>query len=321
MGDRKSLGRLSREPLYNTRAVVQMSGVPADTVRAWERRYGLPRPFRTSANQRLYSEMDVGVIVWLRDRTNEGMTISQAIQRLKLESPEVFPADRQPQPATQDGVSNSGLRRRELRNRLVDAAIAFDTRAADRAIDESLAFFSIEEFCAHVVTPALQEIGDCWSRQEISVASEHFMTRLLSRRLASIFALVSPLDGRGTVVGACPDGEDHDVGLLVLSIILSRRGWRVVYLGASVPTVDLVASVRVVRPDLVCLSATSEVAVEDAVEVSKTLDAVFDRAPPIAIGGSAVSARHRQRRDSNAEFLIGTANDVVEQIVRMIEHR
>ncbi|HLL49709.1 MAG TPA: MerR family transcriptional regulator, partial [Thermomicrobiales bacterium] len=69
--------RLATRPVYNTRAVVLRTGVPADTFRAWERRYGIPSPVRTDGNQRLYSDRDVALIAWLRDQTRTGVTISQ----------------------------------------------------------------------------------------------------------------------------------------------------------------------------------------------------------------------------------------------------
>jgi hypothetical protein len=50
------------------------------------------------------------------------------------------------------------------------------------------------------------------------VSAEHFATRLVSRRLATIFNLVSPAAWRGTIVVACAPAEEHDVGLLLLSL-------------------------------------------------------------------------------------------------------
>src|SRR3712207_3606306 len=73
----------SSEPRYNTKVVVRETGVPADTFRAWERRYGVPMPHRTPAGQRLYSDRDIAIVHWLRDRTAEGMTISQAVHLLE----------------------------------------------------------------------------------------------------------------------------------------------------------------------------------------------------------------------------------------------
>lgn len=69
----------SEVPMYNTKAVVQQTGVPAPTLRAWERRYTLLSPERATNDYRLYSERDIFMIRWLKERVDEGMAISQAI--------------------------------------------------------------------------------------------------------------------------------------------------------------------------------------------------------------------------------------------------
>src|SRR5438270_2726476 len=66
-------------PLFNTKAVVQQTGVPAPTLRAWERRYDILSPERANNDYRLYSERDIATIHWLKERVDEGMSISQAI--------------------------------------------------------------------------------------------------------------------------------------------------------------------------------------------------------------------------------------------------
>src|SRR3982751_5110976 len=73
------LAQLSTAPVFNTKAVARETGVPADTFRAWERRYGMPRPQRTQGGHRLYSERDIAIIRWLRDRTDQGVNISHAV--------------------------------------------------------------------------------------------------------------------------------------------------------------------------------------------------------------------------------------------------
>src|SRR6266496_5321990 len=79
MAQPPALAQLSTAPVFNTKAVARETGVPADTFRAWERRYGMPRPQRTAGGHRLYSERDIAIIRWLRDRTEEGMNISHAV--------------------------------------------------------------------------------------------------------------------------------------------------------------------------------------------------------------------------------------------------
>src|SRR5690242_18230910 len=88
------LAQLSTSPVFNTKAVARETGVPADTFRAWERRYGVPRPQRTAGGHRLYSERDIAIIRWLRDRTDEGVNISHAVMLLAntLETPAAMPA-------------------------------------------------------------------------------------------------------------------------------------------------------------------------------------------------------------------------------------
>lgn len=73
------LERYSDIPLFNTKAVVQQTGVAAPTLRAWERRYMLLSPERANNDYRLYSERDIAVIRWLKERVDAGMSISQAI--------------------------------------------------------------------------------------------------------------------------------------------------------------------------------------------------------------------------------------------------
>jgi DNA-binding transcriptional MerR regulator len=93
------LERYSDRPVFNTKAVVQQTGIPAPTLRAWERRYALFSPKRADNDYRLYTERDIVLLRWLRDRVENGMSISQAIalyrqlnqdQAQHLESDEVL---------------------------------------------------------------------------------------------------------------------------------------------------------------------------------------------------------------------------------------
>ena len=69
-----------QEPTFNLKVVVQETGLKPDTLRAWERRYGLPQPHRTPGGHRLYSQRDIDTLKWLVARQNEGMSISRAVK-------------------------------------------------------------------------------------------------------------------------------------------------------------------------------------------------------------------------------------------------
>jgi|GEM_PF-476163 DNA-binding transcriptional MerR regulator len=71
-------------PHYNVKAVAKLVGIAPVTLRAWERRYGLPTPLRGTQGYRLYTDHDVRTLLWLKARTAEGMSISRAAEQLLL---------------------------------------------------------------------------------------------------------------------------------------------------------------------------------------------------------------------------------------------
>lgn len=286
--------RLATQPVYNTQAVVQRTGVPADTFRAWERRYGVPNPVRTDGNQRRYSDRDVAMIAWLRDQTRSGLTISQAIALFKVrehledESTEAFaPFD----PASSRGARVEASALSRYARQLVEALVEFDSRAASHVVEEALALVPVEDVCLDVLQPALYEIGARWQRGEIPISGEHFATAFAIRKLGSLFNLSRPEHGRGPVVATCLEGELHEVGLLMTCLFLSRRGFRVIYLGPNLPVADLVETVQDLRPPLVLLSASTP---EGALDIARSSRAIksslngsgpFPGSPEVGFGG------------------------------------
>lgn len=67
-------------PTFNMKVVVHETGLKPDTLRAWERRYGVPNPQRTSGGHRLYSQYEIDMLKWLVARQTEGMSISHAVE-------------------------------------------------------------------------------------------------------------------------------------------------------------------------------------------------------------------------------------------------
>jgi methanogenic corrinoid protein MtbC1 len=319
--------RLSAEPIYNTRAVVQRTGVPADTFRAWERRYGVPHPSRSSGNQRLYSERDIATINWLRDQTNSKLTISQAIALLHLQSSTSIRGDRsdvtvelglsdrrhvQPEPAPLQ----------QFRDELIDAVIALDGNGADRIVDEALAMTSVENVCFHILQDALEQIGARWQHGTANVAIEHFATAYVQRKFGALFNHSNPHEGRGPIVAACPEGELHEIGLLLSCLFLSRRGYKILYLGANMPLDDLISTVRRVQPPLVMLSGTLEESARKIVQWVPQLKITWSEIgshdlPEIGFGGHIFKHRPDLRLSIDGTYLGGNANEVAKNVDRI----
>lgn len=290
--------RLATRPVYNTRAVVLRTGVPADTFRAWERRYGLPAPARSEGNRRLYSDRDIATISWLRDQTRAGVTISQAVEMFRAREESQDQDSSGPGAvavalaATDEPVSANGRLARYTAG-LVNALVAYDAESATRLLDEAAALLSVENLCLSIVQPALYEVGVLWERGDIPVSSEHFATSFAVRRLGSLFNASRPEQGAGPIVAACLEGELHEAGLLMTCLFLSRRGYRVIYLGPNLPTNDLIAALDEIRPPLVLLSASTPDGVAHLAQSSRGIkDACralgdLDWVPQIGFGGRA----------------------------------
>src|SRR3954452_18350215 len=71
---------------YRINVAAELCGIPAATLRAWERRYGVPVPRRTASAYRLYTREDVELLRRMRDLVEEGVSPAEAA-RVVLVSP------------------------------------------------------------------------------------------------------------------------------------------------------------------------------------------------------------------------------------------
>jgi methanogenic corrinoid protein MtbC1 len=225
-------------PSLNIAALTQRTGVPSDTIRKWEQRYGVLHPERTAGGQRRYSELDVARIEWLKERIHEGYRIGEAAALLGPGAQVARTVD-------------------ELRQAIVAATIASDVDALGQLVDQALALSTLDESFMQVLAPALVEVGDRWASGAVTVAQEHLMSstvraalqKLISDRRAAV---------HGTAVLACAPGERHEIGLLMLAVMLRSDGWQVAYLGADTPYADALALADSLDATTLCFSAASK---------------------------------------------------------------
>ncbi|MGC9334989.1 MAG: MerR family transcriptional regulator [Anaerolineae bacterium] len=248
------------EPLYNLKAVVQQTGLKPDTLRAWERRYGMPTPERSKGGHRLYSRRDIEIIRWLIGRQREGLNISRAIELWEqLEESGQDPLRVAPPIApsmpTTPLVGFSGETLAELRDHWSAACLRYDERQAEQVLAQAFALYPPEVVVVHLIQRAVSEIGEGWYRGEVTVQQEHFCSALAMRHLEALVMAAPSPTRPGRILAGCPPMENHSLGLLVLTFLLRRSGWELVYLGADVPAERLETTIAATEPQLVILSA------------------------------------------------------------------
>src|SRR5678815_1339936 len=193
---------VSTTPAYNLKVVLNETGLPADTLRAWERRYGLPVPQRTSGGHRLYSERDIHTIKWLMARQAEGLSISRAVDLWNehlasgtdpladlapstLTTLQTTLATRLPHATTLDA----------LRSQWVTACMNFSETTAEQTLNQAFSMFPVESVCVEVLQKGMSEIGSLWYENHATVQQEHFASGLAMRRLDSLLS-ASPAPSR-----------------------------------------------------------------------------------------------------------------------------
>ncbi len=282
---------LSTAPAYNLKIVLKETGLPADTLRAWERRYGLPAPQRTAGGQRLYSQYDVALVKWLMARQAEGLSISRAVEIWKEHAAAgVDPLAAEPPPLeTLPAAVPSAPREATLdsvRARWLKFCMAFEEAKAEQVINKAFAMFPVETVCLSVLQKGLSEIGQMWHEGKVSVQQEHFASALAMRRLNALMSAAPQPTRKQTVIVGCPAGEWHTFAPLLLALLLRRRGWNTMYLGADVPTFQFAETVKSARAQLVVLTAQSLIA---AAALKSAAEALRSLRAQVAFGGRIFS--------------------------------
>jgi DNA-binding transcriptional MerR regulator len=243
----------SHSPTFNLKAVIKETGISADTLRAWERRYGLPLPERTPGGHRLYSEYDIETIKWLINKQEDGLSISRAVDLWKdtRDSGQDPLAESQSMSAAQIPVVNIETARQAW----MQACLVFDGTRADQILNQAFATHSVEFVCMEVLRRGLFDIGELWYQDKASVQQEHFASGLAIRKLDALISATPAPTRVETILVACPPEEQHVCPLLFLTLFLRRRGWNVVNLGSNVPLARMEEAVEKIQPVLVVLSA------------------------------------------------------------------
>ena len=273
---------LSQIPTYNLKAVLKETGIAADTLRAWERRYGIPMPERTPGGHRLYSQRDIHVIKWLMARQAEGMIISRAANQWNELAAQGLDPLAETQPGVWQGLPAATASLDALREDWLAACLNFNESSAEQILNQAFALYSLETVVSDLLRRGLHEIGEMWQRGQASVQQEHFISALAMRRFDSLInAAPSPIQA-GTIVLACPPAELHTLPLLYLNLMLRRRSRNVIFLGADVPTGHLEETIRAVHADLVVMCAQR---LTTAASLKDTADLLAKKRIPVGYGG------------------------------------
>ncbi|MCP2013234.1 DNA-binding transcriptional MerR regulator [Deinococcus sp. HSC-46F16] len=291
-------------PLFTAAEAEMRTGVPAATLRQWERRYGIPAPARSASGYRMYSPLDLAQIGRMQALLQGGVPASRAAELARQEhAPPPSPAPI-PRPSTTP--------QKRLSDDLLAALLQPDLEQAAVVLGRAHAQFPVEEVVLAVMAPALAEVGTLWARGEITIAHEHQASAYLRGRLMGLLELAGRAEFGPRVLAACAPGERHEIGLLILVLLLRRRGVQAEYLGADLPLADLAAYARHRPADAVLLGLNGEWALEPT---RAQLGALRGLRIPVFYGGGLLNARPALAAEFGGHFAGADAHKAADTIV------
>lgn len=258
--------------MYTVGRAAELTGVPRETLRKWEQRYGVVEPTRTEGNYRLYDDEAVRRLSVMRDLVDAGWAPREAARRVLEEPVGIVTALRR-----EAGAPLA------LLDELASCGEDFDVvrleSLLDRAFDQADLAVVVDEW----LMPSLVRLGEAWQRGAVNVAGEHFVSAAVLRRLSLAFHQLphAAPDAPRVAVGLAR-GSRHELGVMAFSMVLRSRGVAVTYLGGDLPVESWVDTVRAIEPDAVVLSVPT---VEDLPAVREAVQAISSSAL-VLLGGA-----------------------------------
>ncbi len=265
------------------------TGVPKETLRVWERRYGFPQPLRDSNGERLYPAEQVSrlrLVKRLLDlayRPGKIMHMSaEELAELASKASTDHPAVNPDDPELRQCLALiKGHKTFELRQRL----------------SQSLLQLGLLHFVTDVVAPLTTLVGEEWSAGHLAVFEEHLFAEMLQSVMRNAIFSANQLSGHADasprILLTTVPQERHGLGLLMAEALFALEGAHCVSLGTQTPLADIVEAARTQRADIVALSFSSVISPRAAIDNITELQNRLGEAVTVWVGGSCANLARR----------------------------
>ncbi len=301
---------VSSEKRHPIQVVVRRTGLTADVLRVWEKRYQVVEPGRSKGGHCLYSDDDVERLLLLHRVTLEGRRISriagldtEELQRMADEDAEAVRAART--------VESAPVKAEPHLVACLSAVDRMDGRDLETSLMRATVALPAPVLIQDVIGPLLSRIGEQWQHGQLTAGHEHLASAVIRRVLESIMNACAPERDAPAIVVTTPAGQAHEFGALLVGAAAAALGWRVTYLGSSLPGSDIADVARSTGARAIALSIVYPA---DDPHMGAELEAVREAAGPemeILVGGRAAS-NYREAIEAIEATLITDVSQLVQ---------
>ncbi len=264
---------------YSIKAVAEATGLTVETLRAWERRYGVIVPKRGAGGHRLYTTHDVSRLRRLHETTARGHPIGKiahlsndALGRLLSDHP----------------AGGHDAAAQALVERILAAVSKYRLAECDQGMAMAFALMPPFEAVRGVLAPALREVGERWHRGEMSIAQERIASNCARRQLIALLHTFNSVAKGAAVVFATLSGERHELGILMYATLAASLRLRTFYLGPDLPAEEVARFAIKIRAMAVAISLVNHDQLEGTLAQLHGLRAQLPDEMEIWLGGPAL---------------------------------
>jgi methanogenic corrinoid protein MtbC1 len=214
--------------VYPMRVVSRLTGLTADTIRVWERRYQAVKPDRTNGNKRRYSGGHVRRLVLLRRATELGHSIGQVARLHDDELRRVIGE-------TSQEVTSHATIYDALIDDYLEAIFRFDVQVAESMLSRTAAIIPPMKLTLEIMVPLMRRVGEAWHEGRLKISHEHIISGQLRSLLGTLMRQVQSEVGAPRVIVSTPPGHLHEFGAIIGAFMAASRGFEPIYLGANTP--------------------------------------------------------------------------------------
>ncbi len=248
---------------YSMAQVKILTGIKAHTLRIWERRYNFLKPDRTNSNIRYYSDEQLRMLLSVDTLNRNGYRISQidkmSIEEINNQVIEIF---------SKDNTEN-----KDEINALTSSMLGLNEEGFNKVFQRRVMRSGLLSTVTELIYPFLTHIGILWGASKTSPAQEHFISNLIRQKIISAIEMIPiPSFDAPKILFFLPEGEDHEIGLLLASFIAKDLGWHTYYLGQNVPTDNIKNTIEIAKPDLmmtILVTPRADKPLQSIYEISK----------------------------------------------------
>jgi DNA-binding transcriptional MerR regulator len=283
-GTRRRRGGTRERIGYGIGAVSRLTGLSAETLRVWERRYGVPTPSRTAGGARTYDDSEIARLRLVARALAAGHRAGGVVQlsRKALERL-VTDVEGMPVDASSDAAPSVLA--------CVQALAAEDAHALRVLLRRAAILLGPGRFVEELARPLAERVGAMWERGEMAVRQEHLLTQCLSTQLRVVLAGLEGAEAAPVVVLATLPGELHSLGLDMVAVQLAARGCTPRLLGPSCPPREIAAAIRGLGADVIGVSVSFGAPLAATLrDLRHLLAATQTDGKPVWIGGQRASS-------------------------------